>query len=54
MTYKHIEASREVRLWVTQVILPAVGIAMLFPEVRKTVVDKAKDVKNQIKLKLHK
>lgn len=54
MTYKQIETSREARLWITQVIAPAIGIAMLFPEVRKTVVDKAKDVANQIKSKLHK
>ena len=54
MTYKQIEASRELRLWITQVVVPAVGIAMLFPEVRKSVADKAKDVADQIKLKLHK
>ncbi len=27
MNYKQIETSREVRLWATQIILPAVGMA---------------------------
>lgn len=54
MTYKQIEASREVRLWITQVIVPVLGIAMLFPECRKAVVDKATDVSNYVKNKFHK
>lgn len=54
MTYKQIEASREIRLWITQIVVPAIGIAMLFPEVRKTVAEKAKDVGNKIKSQLHK
>ena len=45
MTYKQIEASREARLWIGQVIVPAVtcvATLMAVPEVRHAVVDKAK------------
>lgn len=52
MTYKQIEASREVRLWITQVIIPAVGIAMMIPEAREAVVAKAKNVTEKVKIKL--
>lgn len=51
MTYKQIEASREVRLWITQVIIPAFGVAMMIPEAREAVVAKARDVKDRIKYK---
>ena len=58
MTYKQIEASREIRLWITQVILPAFGIGTMLvatvPEVREAVVAKAKNVKDKIDEKLHK
>lgn len=49
MSYKQIEASREVRLWITQVILPAVGVVMLIPECRKSIATKAKDIVNKFK-----
>lgn len=53
MTYKQIEASREARLWITQVIVPALGMAtalvVTVPEVRAAVVDKAREIKNKIK-----
>jgi hypothetical protein len=58
MTWKQIEASREARLWTTQVILPALGMAtavmVAVPEARKAVAAKADDVKNKIKKRLHK
>lgn len=57
MTYKQIEASREARLWIGQVIIPAitvVGAAMTVPEVRKAVVEKANNVKTAIKKKFKK
>lgn len=58
MTYKQIETSREVRLWITQVIVPAMGMATALvatvPEFREAVVTKAKDVKNRIKYKIRK
>lgn len=34
MKQKHIDASREVRLWIGQICLPAIGIAiLLYPEI---------------------
>lgn len=47
MTYKQIEASRELRLWIGQVIVPAVAFAMAFPEVRNSVANKAKNIRDQ-------
>ena len=55
MTYKQIEASREERLWIGQIIVPAVTIAvstLAIPEVRQSVVAKAKDIKQNIKRKI--
>jgi len=55
MTWKQIEASREARLWISQVVIPAVttvGLAMTVPEVRHAVVTKAKSVKESIKHKI--
>lgn len=49
MTYKQIEASRETRLWITQVIVPLIGIGAMIPEIREAVVAKAKEVKSRIK-----
>ena len=42
MNYKHIEASREARLWLGQIILPIVGVVMMVPETREAVVTKVK------------
>ena len=47
MTYKQIEASRELRLWIGQVIVPAVAFAMAFPEVRNAAVNKAKSIRDR-------
>lgn len=58
MTYKQIEASREARLWITQVIVPALGMATalvtMVPEVREKAIEKFYDVKRKVKLKLQK
>ena len=58
MTYKQIEASREARLWITQVIVLALGKATALvatvPEIREAVTTKAKEVKEKIKYKYHK
>ena len=57
MTYKQIEASREARLWIGQMIIPAiteVGAAMTVPEVRKAVTEKANNIKTAIKKKFKK
>lgn len=45
MTYKQIEASREARLWIGQILVPAVGLALAFPESREWVKQKIDDVK---------
>ena len=54
MTHKQIEASREVRLWVTQVIVPLIGIGAMIPEVRQAAVAKVKEVKDTIMNKSYK
>ena len=48
MTYKQVEASREARLWLTQIVLPIVVVTMLVPEARKAVVAKVKQAKKNI------
>lgn len=45
MTYKQIEASREARLWIGQIIVPAVGLALAIPESREWVKDKIEEIK---------
>ena len=52
MSRRQIESSRETRLWITQVLLPVVGIVMLVPEARNAVVAKVKEVKDKIKSKI--
>lgn len=54
MTYKQIEASREIRLWIVQVIMPALTLALIVPESRKVIVAKAKEVKDKIKNRFQK
>ena len=57
MTYKQIEAAREVRLWIGQIIVPAATLAvtiLAIPEVREAVAVKAKQVKNKIENKMKK
>ena len=54
MTYKQIEASREARLWITQVALPIIGVVMLVPDARKAVTTKLKEAKKAIETKLKK
>lgn len=52
MTHKQIEASREARLWIGQVIVPAITAAALVmskPEARDYVTTKANAVKEKIK-----
>ena len=54
MTYKQIETSREIRLWIGQVIVPVAtgaAIAMANPEIRRTVVTKFNNVKKSVKQK---
>lgn len=53
MNYKQIETSREVRLWATQIILPAVGMAAAIliakPELAKNISKNFKNLKNNVK-----
>lgn len=51
MKYKHIEAAREARLWIGQIIVPAtavVGSLLAIPEVRDAVATKARQIKWKI------
>ena len=57
MTYKQIEASREARLWISQVIIPAVvtgGLILSNSEVRRTIKQKKDSIKESIKSKFSK
>lgn len=54
MTYKQIEGSREIRLWIGQIIVPAITVAastLAIPEVRQAIAAKANDIKRSIKNK---
>lgn len=48
MTYKQIEASREARLWLSQIVLPVVGVVMMVPEAREAVMTNVKKLKNRV------
>ena len=57
MTYKQIEASREARLWIGQVIVPAAvaGVTLMVnPEARALIKQKASDVKSKVTNKFKK
>ena len=58
MTWKQLEAKRERRLWLTQVVIPAVGfvatLAVMKPELVENVKTKAKDGVKKIKTKFKK
>lgn len=51
MSYKKIEAAREVRLWIGQIIVPAATVAvsvLTIPEIRESIGAKFKSLKNHI------
>lgn len=55
MKRKNIDVMREVRLWIGQIVVPAVTLAastMAIPEVRKAVATKAVQWKESIETKL--
>ena len=55
MKYKHIEAARDLRLWIGQIIVPAATVAittMTIPEVRQAIAAKANSVKQNIESKM--
>jgi hypothetical protein len=54
MTRKQIDAGRELRLWITQVIIPAAAVVMMFPEAREATVSKARELKEKFKRKSRK
>ena len=57
MTYKQIEASREMRLWIGQVIVPAAVAVIAIasnPQTRNYVSKKYNNVKSRIKKKFDK
>ena len=57
MTYKQIEASREMRLWIGQVIVPAAVAVVAIasnPQTRNYVSKKYNNVKSRIKKKFEK
>ena len=54
MTYKQIEASREVRLWIGQIIVTAASVVVAtlsIPEVRRMIATKAASIKESIQNK---
>lgn len=58
MTWKQIETSREIRLWMKEIVVPmALGGAIVlktFPEAREFVKTKVSDIKEKIKTKTKK
>lgn len=55
MKRKNIDTMREVRLWIGQIVVPAitvVGSALAIPEVRSVVAAKANDWKQSIEQKI--
>lgn len=54
MTYKQIEASRELRLWIGQVVVPAAAAAAVVlsnPELKNAVKEKFESIKDRFKKK---
>lgn len=51
MTRKQIDASRELRLWIGQVIVPAMGVAAMMSnkEVKDSVSKMFKEIKNNFR-----
>ena len=58
MTWKQLEARRERRLWLTQVIMPAVGfvttVAVMRPDLVEKAKTKAKECTDKVKSKIKK
>lgn len=54
MKQKHIDASREARLWLSQIVLPVFGIVMMVPEAREAAKVKATTLKQKIEAKIKK
>ena len=53
-TRQKLDRSREIRLWIRDILVPAVGLAataLSIPEVRDIVNDKVKDIRDNAKRK---
>ena len=56
MKRTNIEAAREARLWIGQIVVPAITLittTMAIPEVRQAVAAKAKEIKQNIGSKIN-
>lgn len=54
MKQKHIDAAREARLWIGQIVVPTITLVATvvgIPEVRQAIATKANEVKNSINQK---
>jgi hypothetical protein len=54
MTYKQIEASREARLWIGQILVPAATLAataLAIPGVKEAIAEKFNNAKRSAKFK---
>ncbi len=54
MTYKQIETSRELRLWLGQIIIPIVGVVLMVPEAREAATKQIKNIKRYVETKFNK
>lgn len=54
MTYKQIEQSREIRMWITQIVVPAVVACAAIPQIREPIVQTCKSAWSGLKNKIHK
>lgn len=58
MTYRQIETSREIRLWIGQIIVPAVAavgtVLYMNPELRDKAANKVREIKHNIETKFKK
>ena len=53
MKYKHIEACRELRLWIVQIVVPTAVFMAAYPEARHWVGNKINEGKSKLKEKLN-
>ena len=58
MTNRQIETSREIRLWIRDIIVPSIGVGAtvlwLHPEIKDNIKSKIDEVKNKFKSKFNK
>lgn len=54
MTRKQIDAARELRLWIGQILVPAAAVVVMVPEVREAAKLKATEVRESIARRLTK